>query len=826
MSPESTQTSCRSFLDGVAAVIARFLEPLLDLWQVLKLCRFSVLTIVLAGVLLNWSAQGQELLIRLQTLQSGWATQNAWFLLSVFTWAWASWYWSRVIVSFQFPHWPPADAAPQRRDWILWYHRVLPRALGVTAILTVAVGFLWSLEGRTADSLVIGNGGFYLICAAIFGLVVSKRHVWATRLRRRFQSANRLLPKHIPRIKDPRAGHFYRNRDDLPAPTFRALLWSFVLLFLIPLIVFQTTWMNLRLAPALGPAFIVLLAAASWIPPGTMLIYWSLWHRIPILSVLFFYVLVVSPYNDNHVIRTIRPSDGAQPVRLAVADHFDAWMQRRLSDDKTIPGPIPVFFVAAEGGGIRAAYWTASVLSRIEQDRPDFGSHVFVISGVSGGSLGAAIFTALVADEGSRSDCGLPAKFLECARTMLRQDYLASTFGTLLYPDLLQRFLFVPVPYWDRGRSIELGWEQQWNEVTRHASNRFEQPFEDLWLGKRKTDVPGLILNTTSVEQGIRVLTSSLQVDSSPRNDDCLETSTGRATGIFDDVIDLTRALNKPECNVGLRAAPDPRTVRLSTAVNNSARFSFVSPAGTVNKRLHLVDGGYFENSGMTSLEEVYREVRPKIDRWSSDPIGGKGIMPIVLHISNEPELVTVGVRYIGPLDTRVPPIFPECIRVELQEEGPHRLHDVHRSCPPTPSMSPSETTLIAVKSVRDRLKTNRYYTLRLDRVDTVVDVMQPGRTYLDEVVTPFITMYRSQQARGRHTALHVERQTQHERVGPKARFIRFRLRAASANLPLGWTLSQESAREMDEQLEATLEACSPNAAQTLFQYVETCWPR
>ena len=49
--------------------------------------------------------------------------------------------------------------------------------------------------------------------------------------------------------------------------------------------------------------------------------------------------------------------------------------------------------IAAEGGGIQSAAWTAEVVSRLERDLrkdfPDFKERIALISGVSGGAVGA-----------------------------------------------------------------------------------------------------------------------------------------------------------------------------------------------------------------------------------------------------------------------------------------------------------------------------------------------------------------------------------------------------------------------------------------------------
>ncbi|MFX7866411.1 hypothetical protein ABTK37_20655, partial [Acinetobacter baumannii] len=58
----------------------------------------------------------------------------------------------------------------------------------------------------------------------------------------------------------------------------------------------------------------------------------------------------------------------------------------------------PLYVVAAEGGGIYAATHAASFLAEIQDMCPGFSHHLFAISGVSGGSVGAAVFNALTRD--------------------------------------------------------------------------------------------------------------------------------------------------------------------------------------------------------------------------------------------------------------------------------------------------------------------------------------------------------------------------------------------------------------------------------------------
>ena len=60
---------------------------------------------------------------------------------------------------------------------------------------------------------------------------------------------------------------------------------------------------------------------------------------------------------------------------------------------------MPMLVIATAGGGIRAAFWTATVLEQLEADLQKkndapLQNLIFAISGVSGGSVGAMNYVA------------------------------------------------------------------------------------------------------------------------------------------------------------------------------------------------------------------------------------------------------------------------------------------------------------------------------------------------------------------------------------------------------------------------------------------------
>ena len=183
---------------------------------------------------------------------------------------------------------------------------------------------------------------------------------------------------------------------------------------------------------------------------------------------------------------------------------------------------------------------------------------------------------------------------------MLSQDFLAPAVAALLFPDLMQRFF--PFGFPDRAKALEQSWERAWGRAGLGEELWRDRGFRSLWAGGNF--LPALFLNGTHVETGKRVITSNVDIAASPT--------------VFRDVYDFYRLV------------PAGSEIRPSTAAHSSARFTYVSPAGTLSDGTHLVDGGYFENFGAVTGSEV---LKAGIKRW------GRAIQAVAILISNDPKL-------------------------------------------------------------------------------------------------------------------------------------------------------------------------------------------
>lgn len=347
-------------------------------------------------------------------------------------------------------------------------------------------------------------------------------------------------------------------------------------------------------------------------------------------------------FNDNHLVRTVTSRQATALQDLST--EFGDWLKRpdraayaKRQSQRTYP----VFVVAAQGGGAYAAYNTAAFLTRLQDLCPTFRHHLFAISSVSGGSIGAATFAAAlkVEDDAGRTegleslnliepcpqvtkflareraldDLGAPGVLEKHVNTLLRSDFLSPLVGAALFPDFTQSFLPFPVPSFDRARSLEYAFESAGRAINKAAANDgrpatlLEEDYFSHWDSQRS--LPALLLNATDAGTGKRVVISPFKLTDTQKFDDevCLFANSSETDKI--EINDPTKKGAAP----ALTGIPIP----LSTAAFISARFPWVTPAATVkisnpclgkDDTVRLVDGGYLDNSGVeTALGLIER---------------------------------------------------------------------------------------------------------------------------------------------------------------------------------------------------------------------------
>lgn len=254
--------------------------------------------------------------------------------------------------------------------------------------------------------------------------------------------------------------------------------------------------------------------------------------------------------------------------------------------------PAATLMVNAHGGGLRAAVFTAQVLARADDAScGEFGQRVGAFSGASGGSLGIATYLLarqelLVREGGWPRDCnsresGAPAKapLTDIVTQALVQDHLSPVISRMLAVDA-PHLPWAPV----RGQALLDSWNGALIDALQTHYAKDKLPV---------TDIAAFALPLRALTGGFAV-PPAVYFNATDSDTGHIVWFSNRDGGVV--------ATHKRR--------PQPlHKMSVGQAVLHSARFPIVTPAGgfvppwdAKATLARLIDGGYADNSGTTTL--------------------------------------------------------------------------------------------------------------------------------------------------------------------------------------------------------------------------------
>ncbi|HEY5978778.1 MAG TPA: hypothetical protein VIT41_04005, partial [Microlunatus sp.] len=375
-------------------------------------------------------------------------------------------------------------------------------------------------------------------------------------------------------------------------------------------------------------------------------------RRTPLVSVLVIAIVLAGLTVGGSTIHRVIDSPTDPPRRVAVTGLVQTWFNQSGACEVEVNGQRvrPMIMVAAEGGGIRAAYWTVKGLAAIDRETDGCGAHSTLFSGgASGGSVGLTVARF----SGTPSDPGT-AQAVDAVRAMAEPETLGqAVIGTFLRDPAyaatgvpLGTNGVAPAGSWaDRARLIELGWNG--------ASAGRPWGTSD-FLADPATLSPAtgpLVLNSSSVASQCRTWVSQVDLEqpTPPAAGTTGEQRCDRRVGPGARTIDLFAAYGP----VGDTGPDCLRSVTASTAALLTARFPFVTPGGVVGgcdtrsddgssfwPRTQLIDGGYIENTGLATITDLSAQWLAQVRTHNDDVVAGRTteplIIPFVVFLTNQ----------------------------------------------------------------------------------------------------------------------------------------------------------------------------------------------
>jgi hypothetical protein len=285
-------------------------------------------------------------------------------------------------------------------------------------------------------------------------------------------------------------------------------------------------------------------------------------------------------------------------------------MEQQLMQDSS-----QIYLVATEGGGSRAGAWTAAVLTGLDKAMGGkFQQQCFAISGISGGSIGAA--SVLSWWDNAQQLQIQPNQLYanDTARTryigrVFKRNYISSSLAGIFFYDGFQHNALFSWMYprqlsrtdrlqEEEADAVRLAMLDVFGEkaCSRLRSNYLkETDFLGLYYqnnnGIPKIGLPLFFPNTCRVEEGRRGICSPVLLNSNT-------SSKGAKYPGNPGLIDIVEAKDK--------AGQTSMRLSLGEATSLSELFPFINSTVHMGESVGtFMDGGVYENMGLTTLYEI-----------------------------------------------------------------------------------------------------------------------------------------------------------------------------------------------------------------------------
>lgn len=238
-------------------------------------------------------------------------------------------------------------------------------------------------------------------------------------------------------------------------------------------------------------------------------------------------------------------------------------------------------FLCVSGGGQRAALWTVNSL--LKADSALNGSlmdQTFLITGASGGVIGAAYYREMLRRNFDISK----AKNKEELLSRIGKDNLNPVIFGLLVNDLF--FKIRTHEYADRTYSVDRGFVFEKN-LNRNLGYTLNYQVEDYKYAETNAEIPTLIMSPTIANDGRKLYISSQPIS---------------YMGVTSDVLNEKEYKIRGADFQALFSANEPEKLSFLTALRMSASFPYITPNISLpaEPRVEIMDAGISDNFGVS----------------------------------------------------------------------------------------------------------------------------------------------------------------------------------------------------------------------------------
>ncbi|MEQ8623796.1 MAG: hypothetical protein RJQ00_08300 [Vicingaceae bacterium] len=298
------------------------------------------------------------------------------------------------------------------------------------------------------------------------------------------------------------------------------------------------------------------------------------------------------PYPEKHgdVPPEKIQADYMQTIRM-----LESWKKKQHSDRPK------AVFLAASGGGARAAQWSFLALQHLDSlTKGQLMNQVIMGTGSSGGMIGTAYFRELKWKQ-QKSNFN---PYSDSLQGDMSKDMLNPIIFNLAVNDVLirtQKFDYEGTMHWkDRAYVFE-------KTLNRHSNGFFQESLGDYAKAEQKAEIPSLIFTPSVVNDGRRMLVSTMPLSFITQN----------PTNVLSENIDY---MNFFKHN-------DPLNLRFTTLLRMNSSFPYIMPTISMptDPTIDVFDSGLRDNYGIkTTIQYIFH-----IRNWLAKNTSGIVILQI-----------------------------------------------------------------------------------------------------------------------------------------------------------------------------------------------------
>lgn len=280
-------------------------------------------------------------------------------------------------------------------------------------------------------------------------------------------------------------------------------------------------------------------------------------------------------YDYAHIRQVFTPQRYEQDKQTGI-ERLNNWKAKQNDTSKP-----PLVVLSISGGGLRAAYWTFRSLQYADSvTNGKLFSHCVLVTGASGGMIGASYWRALhqAELEGKINNIYDP-KF----QNNIGKDLLNAIIFSFASVDLISPFNKISLGGYsytkDRGYAME-------QELLRNTDGLLDKKIGDFTAWEASGTIPAMIINSTIVNDGRKMMVAAQPVSYLTQPAYALQDTVTPPI----DAIDFATFFRNQ----------DPYNLRLVTALRMNATFPYILPVVKLPSvpQMNIMDAGLRDNFG------------------------------------------------------------------------------------------------------------------------------------------------------------------------------------------------------------------------------------